>query len=219
MFERKAASNLQKWGLIATAIYVACLIAGIPIAVTIGWLSVTSISLNELGDFLAGAFGPLAFFWLVLGFMQQGKELQNSVDALNLQARELAASVEQQAELVAVTRETLEAERAARAEAETLRNEALVPKVEAAMTSSGGRLGRTVKVWNSGGSTALGVSGGIYRGDSQVSVVDLRALPTGQSTEFVFSDAPPLSTNKGRERIKLFYTDQFRETYSLETFL
>lgn len=48
-------------------------------------------------------FAPLAFGWLVLGFLQQGKELrmsneelQNSVNALKLQADELRNSVEQQ---------------------------------------------------------------------------------------------------------------------------
>lgn len=55
-----------------------------------------SLSLNELGDFLAGVFAPLAFYWLVLGFFQQSKELKNSVDALNLQAKELRNSVKAQ---------------------------------------------------------------------------------------------------------------------------
>ncbi|WP_460103902.1 hypothetical protein [Pseudomonas sp. H1_D04] len=54
------------------------------------------LKLNELGDFLAGAFGPVAFLWLVLGFLQQGRELKLSSDALRLQADELKKSVEQQ---------------------------------------------------------------------------------------------------------------------------
>lgn len=29
--------------------------------------------LNEWGDFIAGFSAPLAFFWLVLGYMQQGE--------------------------------------------------------------------------------------------------------------------------------------------------
>lgn len=33
-------------------------------------------SLNEFGDFLAGVFAPVAFFWLILGYMQQGKQLE-----------------------------------------------------------------------------------------------------------------------------------------------
>jgi hypothetical protein len=62
---------------------------------------------NELGDFLAGCFAPLAFLWLVLGFFQQGDELRNSVAALHLQGEELRNSVEQQKQLVEVTREQL----------------------------------------------------------------------------------------------------------------
>jgi hypothetical protein len=34
----------------------------------LGAIDLKQLSLNELGDFLAGAFGPLALFWLVLGF-------------------------------------------------------------------------------------------------------------------------------------------------------
>ncbi len=51
------------------------------------------VDLNNLGDFLAGVFGPIAIMWLVLGFFQQGKELKNSVEALELQASELKNSV------------------------------------------------------------------------------------------------------------------------------
>ncbi|VEI35310.1 membrane protein [Stutzerimonas stutzeri] len=76
------------------------------------WLQ--SAPLNEVGDFLAGVFSPLAFLWLVLGFFQQGKELNASREALLLQAAELRSSVEQQKELVGVSKEQLEAEIAAR---------------------------------------------------------------------------------------------------------
>ncbi|WP_030142143.1 hypothetical protein [Pseudomonas fluorescens] len=63
--------------------------------------------LNNVGDFLAGAFGPIAFFWLILGFMQQGIELRLSADALKMQADELRASVEQQTALVAAQEHSL----------------------------------------------------------------------------------------------------------------
>lgn len=52
-----------------------------------------SMSPNEWGDFQAGIFGPLALFWVVMGFWQQGAELRNSRDALILQAKELENSV------------------------------------------------------------------------------------------------------------------------------
>jgi hypothetical protein len=49
--------------------------------------------LNEWGDFCAGFFSPLALFWIVLGYLQQGDELQASTKALEMQALELKASV------------------------------------------------------------------------------------------------------------------------------
>lgn len=67
-----------------------------------------TMELNEVGDFLAGAFGPIAFFWLILGFMQQGAELRVSADALRMQADELRASVQQQTALVAAQQLSLE---------------------------------------------------------------------------------------------------------------
>ena len=79
---------------------------------------------NEWGDFFAGFSAPLAFLWLVLGYMQQGQELQLSTRALLLQAEELKNSVQQQRDLVEVTRlqvendrESLQLERRARQEA------------------------------------------------------------------------------------------------------
>ena len=50
---------------------------------------------NELGDFLAGAFAPLAFFWLIVAVWLQQRELTAQHSSLNLQADELKNSVEQ----------------------------------------------------------------------------------------------------------------------------
>lgn len=68
-----------------------------------------AMPLNEVGDFLAGAFGPLAILWLVLGFFQQGIELRQGTKALLMQADELKYSVEQQSALVEVSKRQLEA--------------------------------------------------------------------------------------------------------------
>lgn len=79
-------------------------------------------NLNEFGDFIAGAFAPLAFFWLVRGFYQQGKGLEQNSEALNMQAielkkttealelqvQEMKASVEQQSRLARVYEEELQ---------------------------------------------------------------------------------------------------------------
>ena len=66
--------------------------------------SVKAMPLNELGDFLSGFFSPVAFLWLVVGYFQQGEELKLNTRALELQVTELRMSVEQQRELVEVTR-------------------------------------------------------------------------------------------------------------------
>jgi len=86
------------------------------------------MSQNEWGDFLAGSFAPLAFLWLVLGYLQQGDELRLSTDALRLQAEELKNSVEQQRELVEVSRQQVESEREALAFERRLREDLSEPK-------------------------------------------------------------------------------------------
>lgn len=45
---------------------------------------VWAIEPNELGDALAGAASPLAFLWLVLGYLRQGDDLRQNTDALRL---------------------------------------------------------------------------------------------------------------------------------------
>ncbi len=59
-----------------------------------------TMDLNEFGDFLAGVFGPLTLFWLILGYIQQQKELSQNTEALQQQALELKNTVEQHKELV-----------------------------------------------------------------------------------------------------------------------
>ena len=65
----------------------------------------------QFAEFLAGAFSPLAFLWLIVGYMQQGQELELNTRALVQQADELKHSAEQQRLLVEVTREQLAEER------------------------------------------------------------------------------------------------------------
>jgi hypothetical protein len=79
---------------------------------------------NQLADFLAGVFAPLAFLWLVLGFFQQGEDLRVNGQALWLQGEELRNSVEQQRLLVEVQREANQVEqRRLDAEAQRLQKE------------------------------------------------------------------------------------------------
>ncbi|NOT73072.1 MAG: hypothetical protein HOP09_17915 [Hyphomicrobium sp.] len=64
------------------------------------WTQLSQLKPNEVGDFLAGGFAPLAFAWLVVAvFLQreelqaQRKELEQNREALLLQADELRATV------------------------------------------------------------------------------------------------------------------------------
>lgn len=77
------------------------------------WEELRQLKLNELGDFLAGAFGPLAILWLVLGFFQQGIELRQNSKALNLQAQELKNSVQQQYEIASTSKAQFDLDKAA----------------------------------------------------------------------------------------------------------
>jgi hypothetical protein len=75
------------------------------------WPKLLTMDLNAVGDFLAGAFGPIAIVWLVLGFIQQGEELKLNTEALKLQADELRQSVAQQRRLVELNNEEQAARR------------------------------------------------------------------------------------------------------------
>lgn len=94
-------------------VFTTAYLIGLGILVDGRWQELQGMPLNNLGDFLAGAFGPLAIVWLVLGYFQQGIELRQNSQALHLQAQELANSVEQQRELVKVAQDQYKADREA----------------------------------------------------------------------------------------------------------
>lgn len=69
------------------------------IIITVLWFSIfvsyavyrniEHLELNALGDFLAGVCAPMAFFWLILTYRQQGKELELQRHQLELQKEEI----------------------------------------------------------------------------------------------------------------------------------
>jgi hypothetical protein len=61
----------------------------------IGWDRFVAQPADALGSFLEGAFAPLAFLWLVIGFFLQQKELAGNNEAIRLQYREMRRSAEQ----------------------------------------------------------------------------------------------------------------------------
>jgi len=99
---------LSTIGILATLAYVAFLVWAF--GGRLGELQ--ALEPNHIGDFLAGAFGPLAILWLILGFFQQGIELRENSRALDLQAAELKSATREQRELLQILRGQLEATRA-----------------------------------------------------------------------------------------------------------
>ncbi|PVZ56514.1 hypothetical protein C9422_18500 [Pseudomonas sp. B1(2018)] len=95
--------GLDWWAAHITAFYV----GGALLVMGAKFDELIALELNEVGDLSAGVFGPVAFLWLVLGYIQQGRELKISSAALNLQAKELKESVDQQKEMVGISTDQL----------------------------------------------------------------------------------------------------------------
>jgi hypothetical protein len=60
-----------------------------------GWNNFISLQVERMGSFLEGAFAPLAFLWLVIGYFLQKKELSQNTDAMKMQFVEIQKSAEQ----------------------------------------------------------------------------------------------------------------------------
>lgn len=69
----------------------------------VNWQSFSIMGPNEWGDFLAGTMSPIAFMWLVFGYLQQGRELKQNTEALHLQQKALLLQHEELAEQVKAT--------------------------------------------------------------------------------------------------------------------
>ncbi len=80
-------------GLSLTAIWL--LILGLYVANTIGWSSIGVAPIETVGNFLEGAFAPLAFLWLVIGYFLQKKELVQNTTAIKMQYVEIQKSADQ----------------------------------------------------------------------------------------------------------------------------
>ncbi len=169
-----------------------------------------SLSPNEWGDFLAGAFAPLAFFWLVVGYLQQGEELRVSSRALQLQAEELKNSVEQQRELVEVTRLQVESEREAFAHQQAVHQESLRPNFTVVGSggsfSGDGRSKYNITLTNSG-NTATDVSVEIdVNGSEKKHVASFPVCERGfqRQIELFMTTPYPIGTN---QKLRISFCD------------
>ncbi len=89
-----AAPDWRIWfGLVLTASWLVML--SLYIEGTIGWSEISRSPIQQLGGFLEGAFAPLAFLWLVIGYFLQKKELMQNTDAIKMQYVEIQRSAVQ----------------------------------------------------------------------------------------------------------------------------
>ncbi len=89
-----ALANWRVWlGLALTAGWL--LLGFIYVSGVIGWNRFAFLPADQLGSFLEGAFAPLAFLWLVIGYFLQKKELEQNTQALRAQAEEIQRQSEQ----------------------------------------------------------------------------------------------------------------------------
>ena len=80
-------------GLVLTALWLG--IGLLYIATSLGWTGFLRLPLGDLGDFLGGAFAPLAFLWLVLGLFLQQRELAANNFAIQRQFEIMQRTAEQ----------------------------------------------------------------------------------------------------------------------------
>ena len=71
------------------------LLAFLYVDTTIGWEKFAKLGVDDLGEFLQGAFSPLAFLWLVIGYFIQQRELEQNTKVLQAQLYEVSRSAEQ----------------------------------------------------------------------------------------------------------------------------
>lgn len=98
---------LTIFGVIITVVYITFIVVLRRSSLT----CLCTMPLNEFGDFLAGVFGPLMLFWLILGYVQQQMELRQNTKALDIQARELGESVKQYKKMVSISEAQMTAEK------------------------------------------------------------------------------------------------------------
>ncbi len=96
-FRPPAGSGGMDWriwmGLIVTVSWIGLL--SMYVANSIGWSNIADAPIEIVGAFLEGAFAPLAFLWLVIGYFLQHKELMQNTDAIKMQYVEIQKSADQ----------------------------------------------------------------------------------------------------------------------------
>lgn len=201
------------FGLVVTFLWLATMV------VLFYWSSTQASQLkpNEWGDFFAGMFAPLAFLWLVLGYLQQGEELRLSSDALKLQAEELKNSVEQQRELVEVTRQQVEGEREALAYERHQREEEARPRFVVAGGGGSfrgdGHCNYAFVLSNTGNAATALLVEFVSEAGMPRRLLDVPVFDRGKQERLGLETTEPLQGDEAR--LQLTFKDIFGKPYSI----
>jgi hypothetical protein len=82
-----------RFGVSVTAIWLS--LGAIYILASVGLSEFVTYKAPELGEFLDGAFAPLAFLWFVVGFFLQQRQLENNTSVLSDQLEVMRVAVHQ----------------------------------------------------------------------------------------------------------------------------
>ncbi len=91
-FEEGADWKLRA-SLVLTIVWLA--LGAFYISGVVGWMGFVQQRAPDLGSFLEGAFAPLAFLWLVVGFFLQRQQLADNTSAVRAQLYEMRRTAEQ----------------------------------------------------------------------------------------------------------------------------
>ena len=67
------------------------------VEISVGWDQFRHLSADQVGNFLQGAFAPLAFLWLVIGYFLQQRELAQNTEVLRLSVHQAEIQSEKMA--------------------------------------------------------------------------------------------------------------------------
>ena len=158
------------------------------------------MELNQIGDFLAGVFAPLAFVWIVVGYLQQSEEL-------SLQVKELNAAVHQQAQMVKAAREQIDLEKSSRQQALIMLTSADLPYFEPNLAIS--KSEQSLDGYNfllsfiNLGEFASEVSITLKVGEGNISSDTHSNIPQGQTIQFFLQTSEVLLTDGWRHIITM----------------
>lgn len=98
--EEQKMRTSTKWAIGITVVW----LGGVAAYVIFKWDKFLTMDPNAIGDFLAGTISPLALFWLVAGYRQQGEALHAQLRELALQVESTKVIAESSSEQARVTR-------------------------------------------------------------------------------------------------------------------